>query len=418
MQPGDRVAVVTEQEELEGTLMPEQQGYFVLKLDTGYNLAFKKKTIKKVDVVQPRQAQKDAKEKIKQQKGLPTISILHTGGTVASKVDYKTGGVISRFTPEEVLDMFPDLKEIANINSRLLRNMWSGDMRTEHHNLIAEEVAKELNKTDGVIITHGTDTLHYTAAALSFILQKLSKPVIVVGCQRSSDRASTDAGLNLQAAAQIIAQTKWTGVGICMHENENDDVCVLLPGAQTRKMHSSRRDAFKPINAQPIARIRPKNKSITFTTELSPGSKAAIEVKPIKPLKVGMLYTYPGITSKEIQNYKGYDGLVLVGTGLGHFPVDKIDEFTEENEKVWQAIKDLAKDTVLCMSTQTIYGETNMNVYQYGRRLQEAGVTGVTHSMPPETAWVKLCWLLSHHAKDEAKKLFTINLVGEIPPRL
>ncbi len=397
--------------------MPEQQGFFVLKLDTGYNLAFKKKSVKKVDVVQPRQAQKDAKEKIQQQKGLPKISILHTGGTVASKVDYKSGGVISRFTPEEILSMFPDLKGVANISSRLVRNMWSGDMRVTHHNLLAEEVAKELNKADGVIITHGTDTLHYTAAALSFILQKLSKPVIIVGAQRSSDRGSTDAGLNLLAAAQVITQTKWTGVGICMHENENDDVCVLLPGAQTRKMHSSRRDAFKPINAKPIARIIPKNKSITFTSELQPGSKAALEVKAIKPLKVGMIYTYPGITAKEIQNYKGYDGLLLVGTGLGHFPVDKIDDLTEENEKVWQAIKDL-KDTVVGMATQTIYGETNMNVYQYGRRLQEAGVVGGMHNMTPETAWVKLCWLLSHHNKDEVKKLFTINLVGELPERL
>ncbi|MDP6294355.1 MAG: Glu-tRNA(Gln) amidotransferase GatDE subunit D, partial [Candidatus Woesearchaeota archaeon] len=127
--------------------------------------------------------------------------------------------------------------------------------------------------------------------------------------------------------------------------------------------------------------------------------------------------TYPGITAKEIQNYKGYDGLLLVGTGLGHFPVDKIDDLTEENEKVWQAIKDL-KDTVVGMATQTIYGETNMNVYQYGRRLQEAGVVGGMHNMTPETAWVKLCWLLSHHNKDEVKKLFTINLVGELPERL
>lgn len=418
MQPGDRIKLTTVSEEIEGTLMPEQQGYFVIKLDSGYNIAYKKRSIAHVELISSMQQKKEEKKTIEQKQGLPKITILHTGGTIASKVDYETGGVIARFSPQEILEMFPELKEISVIDSKFIRNMWSEDMKFDHYNLLAEETSKALQKSEGVIITHGTDTMHYTAAALSFILQKLGKPVILVGAQRSSDRPSSDAFLNVLSAAQVITQTKFAGVAICMHENADDDVCILLPGTQTRKMHSSRRDAFRPINAKPIARIRTSAKSITFTSECSKKTNEIPKVFLIKNIKVGMLVSYPGLTPEEILQYDGWDGLIVQGTGLGHAPINNIDDFTIDNEKIFEAIKKVAKKTVIVMATQTIFGETNMNVYSTGRKLQEAGVIGANHRITPETAYIKLAWLLSNYPKEKAKELFTTNMAGENPERI
>jgi len=201
----DKVKVVTKDEEIEGILMPEQPGFVVLKLDSGYNIGVDKKRVREIKVLKKRTKREAELPKEKEKKGLPKITILHTGGTIASKVDYETGGVVSRFTPEEILGMFPELREIANIDSKLIFNISSEDMRFAHYNILAKEVEKEVKKgVDGIIITHGTDTLHYTGAALSFMLKDLGIPVILVGSQRSSDRGSSDAALNLISAAFFI----------------------------------------------------------------------------------------------------------------------------------------------------------------------------------------------------------------------
>ena len=187
--PGDRVKVKADKE-YEGVLMPnEETDSVVIKLDNGYNVGIDKKKVKKIEVVENYKEKKMKKEKTTHKKGLPTISILHTGGTIASKVDYEKGGVVSRFEPEELMDMFPELNEIANIRSRLIAQMFSEDMRFAHYSSMAKSIAEEIKKgVDGVILTHGTDTMGYSAAALAFMLENLPIPIILVGAQRSSDR--------------------------------------------------------------------------------------------------------------------------------------------------------------------------------------------------------------------------------------
>jgi len=204
--PGDTIEVVTLEKRVKGILMPKPELFgedtVILKLENGYNVGIDKKKIKEIKVLETAKEQKAKKEKIKPNKKLPTISILHTGGTIASKVDYRTGAVVSKFTPEDMLEMFPELNKIANIQSRLVFQMFSEDMRPGHWQALAKEVEKEIKAgVEGVIITHGTDTMHYTSAALSFILQNLPVPVLLVGAQRSSDRGSSDAAINLIAAA-------------------------------------------------------------------------------------------------------------------------------------------------------------------------------------------------------------------------
>lgn len=422
--PGDRVKVTTNDQEIEGTLMPEEKEFVVLKMDTGYNIGIDRKRVREILSISHAQAPGKAKLMPSEPKaGLPKIAILHTGGTIASKVDYTTGGVVARFKPEEILEMFPELREIANIDSRLVSNMFSEDMRFGHYNVLAHEVRKEIEKgADGVIITHGTDTLHYTAAALSFMLHGLGTPVILVGAQRSSDRGSSDAALNLLSAAHFIsAHREFAEVAICMHETEQDTTCLILPGTKSRKMHSSRRGAFKAINTEAWARVDVRAKRVEFLrTGYNKRNSTIPEVRELKEnLEIGLIKAYPNMYADEILAYKGYDGLVIEGTGLGHIPINEIDKYTKENTAIYTAIKELiAAGTLVAMAAQTIYGEVDMNVYSTGRKLLDIGVLGNYLDMTPETAYIKLAWLLSNYPKHMAQELYSQNIAGEISKKL
>ena len=424
MKSGDHVKIVTRDDSYEGILMPDEEGFYVVKLENGYNIGVDKKRVKNLVLLGEKQLVKSSEsKKLEQKKDLPKISILHTGGTIASKVDYETGGVISRFTPEELIDMFPEIKNIAQLSSRLVRNMWSEDIRFAHYNILAKEVEKEIKSgATGVIITHGTDTLHCTSAALSFALQNLPVPVIIVGSQRSSDRPSSDAAMNLICAATFIANTDLAEVVICMHENTDDNTCVVLQGTKCRKMHSSRRDAFKPINSLPFAKISFESRKIDFLrTDYKKKSSSKLKLMLFdEKLKIGLLKTHINMFASEFDAYKDFDGLILEGTGMaGNPPINEIDEFTKEHTKISKSIKKLVdKGVVIAAATQTIYGSINMNVYTTGRKMQELGIIGNYHDMHPETAFIKLAWLLSNFKKKEIKELFSKNLVGEISERL
>ena len=417
---GDKVKIITNSEELEGIFIPSlSEKTIVLKLKSGYNIGLEKKKIKQIKLISKFKKIEIKPQKITHNKSLKTISILHTGGTIASEVDYETGGVIARFTPEEIITMFPELQKIANLKSRLVRNMWSEDMNFNHYNLIAKEIEKEIKEgVDGIIITHGTDTLALTSAALTFVLENLNIPVILVGSQRSSDRGGSDARLNLISASNFITKTDFQGVAICMHESTNDDNCLILPPLKTRKMHSSSRDAFKVINDVPIARITSEG-HITFLKQHPKKENKLLKLKLFNPkLKIGILKAHPNMIAKEVFNYNGFDALILEGVGLaGNFPINKIDEFTKENKKIYNEIKKLAKKIPVIATSQTIYGRINMNVYSTGRLLQEAGVLGNYLDMLTETAFIKISWLLSNYPKNKVKELVHENLHGEISKR-
>src|SRR3989344_1818374 len=127
---GNMAEISTNDETFLGTLMPSgNPGVVVLKLDSGYNIGIKKNKIKKFRIIKKFSKEKLKLQEIVHKKNLPTISILHTGGTIVSRVDYKTGGVTSAFTPEELIEMFPELNNVANFKTRLVRKMWSDDLR-------------------------------------------------------------------------------------------------------------------------------------------------------------------------------------------------------------------------------------------------------------------------------------------------
>jgi len=416
-EPGDTVNIHTTEETITGTLMPEEKNFVVVKLDTGYNIGISKKNIKQIQVIHSKKEKKPITLKIEIQKNLPTISILHTGGTIASKVDYTTGGVIARFTPEEILSLFPELKEVANVNSRLVSNMWSQDMRFNHYNILIKEIEKEIKKgTQGIIITHGTDTLHYTSAALAFAVQNSPIPIILAGSQRSSDRGSTDGALNLLCAAHFITHTSFAGIAVCMHESTNDDTCVILPATKCRKMHTSRRDAFQAINTTPWARIIYHEKRTDFLKTDYPKRKNQQPTITFfkENIKIGILKQHTHMYEEEYSHYENYDGIVIEATGLGNLPTTEIDEHTKEHTKIFKILQHLAKKMPIVLAPQTIYGMLNLNVYENQLKLQEIGILGNLSDMTPETTFIKLAWLISNYTKEQTKELITKNLVGEI----
>jgi len=305
--------------------------------------------------------------------------------------------------------MVPELGEIANIRTGLVSEMMSEDMGFSDHARIAKAVAKEVKKgVKGVIVGHGTDTLGYTAAMLSFMLENVNVPVLVVGAQRSSDRGSTDAAMNLICAARFIANSDFAGVAVCMHEGSGDEYCAVLPGTKTRKMHTSRRDAFKAINSREIARVDYKTGKIEFVKKTGK-PKGKFSLKDEVEKKVGLLKTYPGISTRLIDFFRTqkYKGLIIEGTGLGHTPIGKKDEFVRAIGKLVKA------GCVVGMASQCLNGRVNDKVYTNLRKVAEQGVV-YGEDMLPETAYVKLAWLLGNYKKDKAKEMFAENLRGEI----
>jgi glutamyl-tRNA(Gln) amidotransferase subunit D len=421
--PGDKIRVLTKDKEYIGLLMPnEETDSLIIKLDNGYNIGIEKENVKKIELMENYKQKTIKKEKIKFDKNKPTITILHTGGTIASKVDYKTGGVIARFEPEELIEMFPEIKKIANINSRLVTNMWSQDMRFSHYNILAKEIEKEIKKgVDGIIITHGTDTLHYSSAALAFILENLPIPVLLVGAQRSSDRGSSDAGVNLINAVYFIVNSNFCEVAICMHENMSDDYCNILPATKTRKLHTSRRDAFKAINAKPFAKVNYLKKDLQMiyhNFKKKSNSRLTLRLFDEK-IKVGVIRQHTNMFAEQFLFYKSYDGLVIETTGLGNIPSSYIDNLTLESDRIFKSIKTLIDNNVIVvLSPQTIFGRLRMSVYSNQKQIMRIGVVGDLSDMTTETTFIKLAWLLSNYKKKEVKKLIGKNFRGEINERI
>ena len=422
LKKGDSVEVKTSTQTLHGIYMPStNKSIFSLKLKSGYNIGIKTTKIKSIKKQKASTTKKPSTKTTPQDSNLPHITILHTGGTIASQVDYNTGATYSSFTPSDLLEMFPELKKIARIDSALVRNMWSDDLRFDHFTLLGKKIQSLLKtKTNGIIISMGTDNLAVCAAALAFIVQHSPIPIILVGAQRSSDRPSSDAALNLVAASYFISESDFAGVGICMHNSTNDDVCAILPPTKTKKLHTSRRDAFQAIGTKPYALVDVANKKIIITNKKYPkqDDQSKVSIAPNLESKVGFFKISVHMFTKQFDLFKGFKGLVIEGTGLGHMPGDKIDEYTTTHPKFLKSIKQLTdKGTVVVMTSNCLYGNTRLTVYAKGRALLASGVIQGA-DMLPETAFVKLAWLLANKKKNEVKELIQENLVGEINKRV
>ncbi len=416
---GDRISVERGGIKYEGILMPRielgDREAIRIKLDSGYNTAFSIEGSKITKRAGKTKLEDFPKLEIKQKIGLTEVSLLATGGTIASRIDYTTGGVAMAMTPEEILFSVRELGDIVSLKSvRLLFNLASEDLWYKQWQQLAEEAAKELNKTEGLIITHGTDTMHFSSAALSFML-KTSKPVVLTGAQRSSDRGSSDTPLNLVCSA-IAAKSDIAEVMVCMHETSDDKTCLLNRGTKVRKMHTSRRDAFRPINAHPIARVS-SNGKIEELSGYKKRSDGRAEADTRFEHKIALLKAYPGSDPSIIEWYlsKGYKGFVIEATGLGHVPTS-----TPEKERSWIPYIKMSTDkgAPVVFAPQALYGSLNLYVYKNQRLALQAGAID-GKDMLPEVAYVKLgCALGRERNVDNVKEFMLANIAGEISEKL
>ena len=426
---GDRISITKSNKTYEGLLMPRSElgdkNCIVLKLDSGYNIGIRHEkglNVEKSKNPEPKEIKEELKfetekEKIKELKfdsKKPKVALIMTGGTIISRVDYRTGGVSALEKPEELLTNIPELKNIVFIEDiKTPFNKMSEDLNYKDWQVLAELTAKELNKNEGVIITHGTDTMHYTSAALSFMLKNLYKPVVLTGSQRSSDRGSSDAFMNIICSAYA-AISNIAEVGVCMHATTDDQYCYFIRGTKVRKMHSTRRNAFRSINEMPLAKFWSDGKIdiLNNNHKKRKDEKVVADVK-FEP-KIALLKAYPGSEPEilEILAKKGYKGFVIEGTGMGHVPT--------EAEKSWiPAIKKLIKDGIpVVIAPQTIYGRINTDVYTNLRILYHEAKAIPAEDMLPEVAYVKLGWLLAHYKDiEDIRKMMLTNICGEITSR-
>jgi glutamyl-tRNA(Gln) amidotransferase subunit D len=421
---GDRIQIIKDKKTFEGILMPRIEmgdlNSIVLKLDNGYNIGIKFEKGVKINKIKKEWSVTKKKiepsKKLIFDKKLPNISIIGTGGTIASKIDYRSGGVYASFSPDDIVMQIPELKEIANMQTNEIMNIMSEDMTPEKWIDIAKAVAKEINSgIKGVLITHGTDTLHYTSAALSFMLRDLPVPVALVGAQRSSDRGSSDTVMNIACAANFVANSNVAEICTVMHGTMNDDYCLAVRGTKSRKMHTSRRDAFRPINELPIAKIFWKDRHIEITNDdyRRRNDKKVLVDDKIES-KVALVKIYPGIDPEIFDYYlkKKYRGFVIEGTGLGHVSTFGEKSLLSSIEKI------IELDIPVVMTSQCIYGRVHPFVYHPLRVLSSKGVI-YAEDMLSETAYVKLMWVLGHAKKlDEIKKMMLTNYAGEITNRV
>ncbi len=424
--PGDTVRIALQDGEYTGVLLPRAQeaGQFTtLKLSSGYNIGISLSRVKGVEVLEQGAAKIFGATDRKQAGGKDApcagkVSLLACGGTIVNRIDYRTGAVYPASTTEELVLGLPK-GAAESIRPKMMFPIASEDMSPAHWVRLADEAAKDIREgAQGVVITHGTDIMHYTSAALSFMLQNLSCPIIITGSQRSSDRGSSDADSNLRCALAA-AKADLSGVFICMHENLSDDFCALLSGSKARKMHTTRRDAFRPINAQIAARVNSESGKVEKVSASCPSRKmgAGVTVDTRLNTNVAMQYIYPGIKPTAISALSDYDGVVLVGMGLGHLPVN-LGQDPRSIPILQEASELVESGTHVFLASQCIYGRVDMDVYTNGRVLLEKGIMGNQCDMTPETAYVKLMWVLGQEKrKEKVRQMMETNLVGEISGR-
>lgn len=402
IEPGDVVEVSWKGSEFRGRFISKDDKVTVIKLQTGYNLSLYNKSVSSIKLVEKRNPRSYTRESVKGSG--KRVFILGTGGTIASYVDYETGAVKPLTTAQEMLFAQPELANIADCEAEVILNILSENITKSNWVTMARKIYDKMLSGEGVVVTHGTDTLSFSSSAISFMIENPKSPIIFTASQRSPDRPSSDAYLNMLGSVKA-AQSDLGEVAVVMHSSTSDDLLAIHSGVRLRKMHSSRRDAFKSINSEVLGYI---DRKLNFEWK----SYRKIDEKQMKLFdklseRVALLYFYPGM-SKEMLNdvLEKNDGLILAGTGLGHVT----DRFVQQ-------IKDYtSQGKIIGMTSQCFYGSVNLNVYSTGRELLGAGVVPLL-DMLPEVAYTKLSFLMGNFDYGEARTLLVKNMRGEISDR-
>ena len=407
--------IKTSRGEFQGTVLPRSENdddkHIVLKISTGYNIGIAVDTIIEMSETGYKKAVYKIPEKeFPFTKGLPKVKLLGTGGTIASRLDYRTGAVIPAFTPGELYGAVPELADICNLNTEKLFAVFSENMGPEQYKRLAIAIGKEIeNGIDGIIIGHGTDTLHHTASALSYMVQNPPVPIILVGSQRSSDRPSSDAALNLMHATTAAGHGDIAEVLVCMFGPTSDEYGLLHRGTRVRKMHSSYRSTFRTVGDTPVATVTRKGVKPIKINYNHRRKDRNVKIIPFFEERVAMVYYYPNMHPDIIDSLveRGYKGIIIAGTGLGHV-----------NKPLYPAIERAHKAGIaVYMTVQTLWGYVHMFVYDTGRDLMAKGVIPA-ENMLPEVAYIKLGWALGQTSDlKEVQKLMLTPMCDDITKR-
>ncbi|NGM68481.1 Glu-tRNA(Gln) amidotransferase subunit GatD [Natronolimnobius sp. AArcel1] len=411
MNPGDRVRVDRADRTYEGVLLPSStDDHLVVKLEGGYNVGIDRDDAD-IDVLESDVYEIDGADSVGSDEAseiefdddLPTISLISTGGTIASTVDYRTGAVTAQFDAEDVLRAVPDLAGRANYRGRVVANILSENMEPPLWQDLAQAVHEEIeNGADGVVVMHGTDTMQYSAAALSFMLET-PVPIVFTGSQRSADRPSSDNVMNAVSAVEA-AQSDCAEVLVCMHASESDDSCALHRGTRVRKNHTSRRNAFETVGAEPLGTVDYDSETVDFQRDYQQRGETDLALEESLESDVELLKFTPGMDPAFLDVVEGSEGLIIEGTGLGHVHTDLIPR-----------IEELINDgTTVVMTSQCLEGRVCDRVYDTGRDLLEAGVLEAGDTLPG-TAKVKLMWALEH--SENVEEAMQTSLAGELQER-
>lgn len=409
------VELITDEGSYKGLILPRSETadefHIVLKMPIGYNIGIAAEKIKDIKIFGRREAKYKIPEKdFPYDPKKPRVKLLGTGGTIASRLDYRTGAVIPAFSPGELYGSVPELADYCNLETEKLYGEFSENIGPMHWKSVAEAIGKEIEKgVQGIVIGHGTDIMHHTAAALSFMVQNSPVPIVMVGSQRSSDRPSSDAALNLIHAVKTASESDIAEVMVCMFGPTSDMYGLLHRGTRVRKMHSSYRSTFRTIGDIPIATVsREKITPLRQDYKKIRNDKNVI-INPAFEEMVSIVYYYPNMKPDIIDSLidNGYRGIVIAGTGLGHV-----------NKPMYPALK-RAKDAgvAVYMTVQTLWGYVQMYVYETGREMMELGVIPAAN-MLPEVAYVKLGWALGQTTDPEkVKEIMFTPIAGEITDR-
>ncbi|MDD5305790.1 MAG: Glu-tRNA(Gln) amidotransferase subunit GatD [Deltaproteobacteria bacterium] len=409
------VEAMTRRGLFKGIILPrsetEDDQHIVIKLSTGYNVGLRAADVQTITARSVKEAHYKIPEKeFPYDPKKKNVTLLGTGGTIASRLDYRTGAVIPAFSPGELFGAVPELADICNMRTKKLYGVFSENIGPEHWMGTATEIKKAIEEgADGIIIGHGTDTMHYTSAILSFMCQDLPVPVVIVGSQRSSDRPSSDAALNLRNAATAVTVGPAAEVMVCMFGPTSDEYDLLHRGTRVRKMHSSYRSTFRTIGDRPMARVWPGRVEMLTEDYKRRREGRDMTLKAVFDEAVAILYYYPNMKPDVLEAMidHGYKGIVIAGTGLGHV-----------NKPLYPALRKAHEKGIhLFMTVQTLWGYVQMFVYDTGRDMMSFGVVPAAN-MLPEVAYVKLGWVLGQTQDPaEVKRLMLSPVNHEITER-
>ena len=322
------------------------------------------------------------------------ILMIATGGTIASKSG--TQGLAPALTAEDLLACVPEIKEVCRVEEVQPFNVDSTNVYSRHWLTIASIIEKRYQEFDGFVVTHGTDTMAYTAAALSYLMQNIEKPVVLTGSQKSAFLRDTDARKNLFDAFSFAADGRAFGVNIVF------DGTVIL-GTRAKKTRTRSYNAFSSIDYPDVAIMR-EGKPFYYLNEDKPTSPRFYHAMDDN---IFVLKMFPGL-SPEIFDYlaKKCDALVIESFGAGGLPDYDNDEFFLR----LKAFLDAGK-TVVC-TTQVEREGSALDKYEVGRKLLACGSVLEAKNMTIEATVAKLMWALA-----EAKQGVSVKTLFETPVR-